>query len=105
MSLEESIASSRRTSFWLSLGFPLGLLMLWVFEATHTPDPAMTADHAQAGKLLLSVLIAAGATAGALVTGCVPLAFGDRRPLWWLIPMALGWCAFLTLYDWRSLLS
>lgn len=101
--LETALAARRRHSFWMAMGFPMALAMLWLVDATFALNPNLAAVRGRRIAVLLCILLGAGASVLSVVAGCAPVAFGDRRPLRWLAPLALGWAAFLALYDWRSL--
>ncbi len=101
--LEQGLAARRRQSFWLALGFPMGLAVLWFVESTFALNPNLAAARGRRIAVVVSLLLAAGPSVLSVVLGCAPIAFGDLRPLRWLIPLALGWLAFVSMCDWTTL--
>jgi len=85
------------------MGFPLALLLLLILERTHVP-PDTAADNERIMKVLLCVVLAATVSIASVITAIAPIVFQRNwRPLWWLIPLGLGWVIFFSLYDWSSL--
>lgn len=97
------MAARRRHSLWAALGFPMALALLWLVDSTFAINPNPAAARGRRLAVFLCVLLGAGSSVFSLVAGLAPVVFGDRRPLRWLVPLALGWAAFVALYHWRSL--
>lgn len=95
---------SLKASLWFALGFPVALILLGIFEATHTPEPMLAADNLRVAKVFLCVLLAALSSTLSAITAALPLSRGVYWPLFWLVPMAWGWWAFVEYYDWASLI-
>ena len=96
-------------SAWVSLGgaigFALALALLAVVEATHQKaDPLIAGDNERVGKVMLSVLLAAGTSIISVVYAILPVSKGNWRPLIWLAGVAVGWIALAAIFDLRPLL-
>jgi uncharacterized membrane protein len=96
---------SARVSLGGAIGFALALALLAVLEATHgKADPMIAADNERVAKVLLSVLLAAGASIVSVVYAVHPVLKGNWRPVIWLAAVAAGWVALAAIFDFRSLL-
>jgi len=96
---------SVRVSLGGAIGFALALALLAVLEATHQKaDPLIAGDNERVGKVMLSVLLAAGAWIVSVGYAILPLSKGNWRPFIWLAGVAVGWVALAAIVDLRSLL-
>ncbi len=89
-----------------AVGFALSLMALTFVEMTHGSESYLVADSARAVKVMVCVLFASLSSIVSIITALCPLILGhDRRPLFWVVPLLLGWLLFLQLFDWRSLVT
>ena len=96
---------SARVSLGGASGFALALALLAVLEATHQKaDSLIAGDNERVGKVMLSVLLAAGASVVSVVYAILPVLTGNWRPFIWLAGVAAGWVALAAIVDFRSLL-
>ena len=105
MSHKTDKLTSYRISLFAALGFALAMLLLFLLELTHSPDPLVAGHNARIAKVGSCVLLAAMASVICLVYAILPVCRGDLRVLAWLIPLGIGWLLFVTMYDWTSLLA
>jgi len=87
-----------------AIGFVVSVIALMILEMVHTPGTSMAAQRTHVLGVMICVLMASWASIVSLITAWCPIILGgDRRPLFWVVPLILGWFAFVELSDWTSL--
>jgi hypothetical protein len=87
-----------------AIGFAVSVIVLTILEMVHTPESSMAAQQTRVLSVMLCVLLASWSSIVSLITAWCPIILGgDRRPLFWVVPLILGWFVFVELFDWTSL--
>ena len=87
-----------------AIGFAASIIALIVREIVHTPESTMAAQRPRILNVMLCLLLASWSSIVSLVTAWCPVILaGDRRPLFWVVPLLFGWIVFVELFDWTSL--
>ena len=87
-----------------AIGFAVSVIALTILEIVNTQESSIAAQNAHLLKVMLCMLLASWSSIVSLVTAWCPIILGgDRRPLFWVVPLILGWIVFVQLYDWPSL--
>jgi hypothetical protein len=87
-----------------AIGFAVSVIALTILEMMYTPEPSKEAQQAHVLHVMICVLLASWSSIVSLITAWCPVILGgDRRPLYWVVPLVLGWIVFVQLFDWTSL--
>ena len=87
-----------------AIGFTVSVIALIILEMAHTPDSSVAVRQTRVLNVMVCVLLASWWSIVSLITAWCPVILGgDRRPLFWVIPLILGWLVFVQWFDWTSL--
>jgi len=87
-----------------AIGFSVSVLALTILEMAQTPDSSVAVRKTRVLNVMVCVLLASWSSIVSLITAWCPVILGgDRRPLFWVIPLILGWFVFVQWFDWTSL--
>jgi len=103
--LMENKKTSNKPIPYLSLcgaiGFAVSIIALTILERVDSHESSIDAQQMRVLKVMVCMLLASWSSIVSLVTAWCPIILGgDRRPLFWVIPLILGWIVFGQLYDW-----
>lgn len=93
---------------YLSLGGAIGsgafVIALLVLEQVYASGSFASTHRTRVLSAMVCLLLASWSSIVSLITAWCPIILGgDRRPLYWVVPLILGWLAFVEGFDWRSL--
>ena len=88
-----------------AIGFAVSMIALAILEMVYAPESSTVARQARVLSVMICMLLALWSSIVSLITAWCPIILGsDRRPLFWVVPLILGWILFVELFDWTSLI-